>query len=401
MSPESQAIPFLKPNSIFFPISRKTDQLMPTLHEYLGIKRERFEFRNSSKFESSGKGCAGEGDLLSIQLNLPSFPAGIEKPQIFVLGTPENEAVSLGKLELTPFNNLAFMLARFHTGYAALKDMSYSMRQALYIDQVRDLFKSDHISTESFIIHITREGPMMRFESSLYNVLRKDIPYTSAHCSHQKTSDPGNAFGRIAEACPINFEGLNPAQAKLIVICDNTASGMQHVKIIEDTVKYIDEKNGGHNVLTLLIVSPLLTAYGATNISYAAAHKGIRTVFVCSAHLLDCKGPKRYFSPVLAQEQFSANPALLQINRTVLGNNLGKACARCNWTASFSARETAWKSSEAELTELGTSNQELLDKGFTISPTTLREMGIKPEDLIPYSTYDEARFRGIDLQSPI
>jgi hypothetical protein len=239
---------------------------------------------------------------------------------------------------------------------------------------------------------------MIRFESSLYNVLRKDIPYTSAHCSHRKTSDPDNPFGRIAESCPINYEGLNPAQAKLITICDNTASGMQHVRVLEDTIEHIEKKNGGHNVQTLLIVSPLLTAYGATNISYAAAEKGIRTIFVCSGQLLGCNEPKRYFSPVLAQEQFSAKPNLLKVNRRVLGKYEGIACSRCNWTASFSARESAFESSEAELSELGTSNLALLAEGFKINPFVLKDMGINPPDLIPYSTFDEARYRGIDLQ---
>lgn len=399
MSPESEIIPYLEPNSIFFPISKTTDKLVTNSRDLFIQTRSNFEYpfpANISTRERGGSFYA-TGDLLKLEMDLPEFPKGIEKPKIFVLGTPENEAVTLGRLDLVRENYLAFVLSRFHTGTPARTDMVLGLKQALYIKEVQDLYNYIQAPNDSFILHIAREGPLMGWETSIFQVLRRDIPYTSVKCSHQDTSDPDNAFGRIAVAYPINFEGLNPAKAKVITICDNTASGMQDVKVIEETVKYIETHNGGSNLNTLIIVSPILTEYGAITISYAAAMYNMRTVFICSGHVLGCLPPKRYYSPIQDAENLSAKPMLLKINREALGKHVEKVCVRGNWTSSFVARLSAYISSQKELVNAGTTNVELMKRSLCIDLKRLNEMGINPWGIIPYSTFDEAEVRGVDI----
>lgn len=397
MSAETYKFQSRSSESIFFKVADLAATVTENIDKYIDVERSKFEYENLSKFAHFRETRRSEGNLLKIQLNLPLFEKfeGVDKPKIFVIGTPENEAVSLGRLALNDRNELSFQLARFHYGHAALEDMSMSMNQALYVKEIGDLFTLNNPEKDSFIIHITREGPMIRFESSLYNFLRKDIPYTSAHSRHIKVDDPGNKFGRIADVCDINFEGLIPSEARLITICDNTASGMQHVAVLDKTIEHIEENNGKHDIKTLLIISPLLTAYGATTISYAAASYGIRTVFACSAHLLGCIGPKRYYSPILNNENLSASPQFLNVNSLMHQGHTEERCARGNWTSTFSAKDYALLTSDDELGSSGTSNAELIERGNRIDPSTLKDMDINPFDLIPYSTLDEARQRGI------
>jgi hypothetical protein len=397
MSAETDKFQSRSSESIFFKVADLAATVTENIDRHIDIERSKFEYVNLAQFPHFKETGSSEGNLLKIQLNLPHFEEfeGVAKPKIFVIGTPENEAVSLGRLALNDRDELFFQLSRFHYGHAALEDMSIGMNQALYVKEIGDLFALNNPEKDSFIIHITREGPMIRFESSLYNFLRKDIPYTSAHSRHIKVDDPGNEFGRIADVCDINFEGLIPSEARLITICDNTASGMQHVAVLDKTIQHIEKNNGKHDIRTLLIISPLLTAYGATTISYAAASYGIRTVFACSAHLLGCIGPKRYYSPILNNENLSASPQFLNVNSFMHQGHAEERCARGNWTSTFSAKDYALLTSDDELGRSGTSNAELIERGNRIDLKTLEDMGINPFDLIPYSTLDEARERGI------
>lgn len=397
MSAETDKFQSRSSESIFFKVADLAATVTENIDRYIDIERSKFEYVNLNRFAHFRETGKVEGNLLKIQLNLPHFEefTGVAKPKIFVIGTPENEAVSLGRLALDDNDELSFQLSRFHYGHAALEDMSIGMNQALYVGEIGDLFTLNNPEKDSFIIHITREGPMIRFESSLYNFLRKDIPYTSAHSKHVKVEDPSNKFGRVADVCDINFEGLIPSEARLITICDNTASGMQHVAVLDKTIEYIEKNNGKHDIKTLLIISPLLTAYGATTISYAAASYGIRTVFACSGHLLGCIGPERYYSPILNNENLSASPHLLNVNSFIHHGHTEERCARGNWTSTFSAKDYALLTSDNELGRLGTSNAELMAQGSRIGPSALKDMNINPLDLIPYSTLDEARERGI------
>jgi hypothetical protein len=239
---------------------------------------------------------------------------------------------------------------------------------------------------------------MIRFEASVYHLLGLNIPYTMPHCRHVPDTDPTNHFGRTASVCPINFEGLSPSQAKMIVICDNTASGMQHVAVLESTIEYIKTHNGKrHHLETLLIISPLLTGYGAMNISRSAAEFGLKTVFVCSGYLLGCLLPDRYFSPVLNIPEFAADPDLLPLYQQAFGQMAGKICARGNWTSTFSAPAYSVAASEKELTAAGSSNAGLTNGCAAVTPKVMQKMGLDPRSLIPYSTLDTALSRKINL----
>lgn len=385
-------------DSVFFSIAPLADKIIENIDSHIDVRRFNLAYKNSKKLVGMGIPEASQSSALDIELiNLPYFKNGVKNPHIYVLGSPESEATSFGRMVLDDNNKLHFQLARFHTGYGALKDMSYAMKQSLYVSDIAGLFAEDKSEDDSFLVSITREGPMIRFESSIYNVFRKNIPYTIASCSHKPDSDPGNTFGRISDEPKINFEGLDPNQARTIIIADNTASGMQTVKVFETIMKYIHDHNGTHGprVDTLLIVSPLLAHYGALTISYAAAEYGVRTIFACSGHLLGCIGPERYFSPIQNNERLSANPELIKLNQFILRGNTEKVCARCNWTASFSAEKAAYESSENELNTLGLSNSVVLERGLMVDINKLGEFNINPKSLIPYSTKDEAYQRDI------
>lgn len=386
--------PLLKSDSLFFSIAPDVEKIINNIGEHCVTERTQFSYRKREVIGSTGKDAEGIGELLTIRLkNLPNFPRGIEDPTIYVVGTPENEAVSLGRMALSKDGKLGFQLARFHTGQGAANDMAAAVEQGLYVDGVQVLFESG-IENESFGIGIIREGPKMEVEESIYRTYGINIPNTLAHCMHEETSDPGNPFGRTAVICPINCEGLNVERARLGIIYDNTASGMQHVRVMEEIIK-----RGGKQIETILLITPLLTDHGAAAISLAAAYYRKRTIFLSSAFLLDCIGPKRYFSPVPNDENRTAEPKMLEVNRSVLGEELvGKLCAGCNWTARLCAPQHAMDCSQKEIDPLGVRNEDLIENGLRIDPQRLKELGIDPKRLTPYSTFEEARRREINLE---
>lgn len=342
------------------------------------------------------------GKYFEMTLNLPDWPANLQKPKIFVLDTPESTATAIGRIKYDEENDMFhFITARFHTGYPALKDMAYAMRASLrlkpLLENISASLDSDSESeSQIFMLHIAREGPLMRLEGGFFNELRVNIPYTIVHSEHKKVDDQNNQFGRIAKICNINYEGLIPEKIKTVAIADNTASGMQHVEVLRKVVEHIKSASGfsKNGPEQFLIFSPLLTDYGTLTISMFARSLGINVVFVTSSTILNCIPPQRYFSPVSGSGKLFVNPQHLLVNKLALGELSGKICSRCNWTASFTAVGAARLSSDAELKGYGWDNARLMEQCKHLTIKEMQRFSIDPRDYISYATLEEAQHFG-------
>lgn len=382
----------------FIKIAEVADKLVENFPELI-TKRAEGVFTYETPFklrellgEIQQKDGVSIGKYLEITLDLPNHPSNLNKPKIYICDTAENTATTVGRIKYDERDNFFhFIPARFHMGYPALKDMTYAMRASLRLKPLVDDITSE---SQMFMLHIAREGPLMRLEGSFFNEHRLNIPYTIVHSEHEKVNDPNNQFGRIARVCDINFEGLVPKKIKTVVIADNTASGMQHVEVLRKVVEYIRNANGSlrDNPKQFLIFSPLLTDYGILTISLFAASLGINIVFVTSSTILKCLPPERYFSPISNNEKLFVNPQHALVNKQALGELSGKICSRCNWTASFSATNAAILSSEAELAEYGWNNEGLIKQCKLLTIKRMHELSIDPRNYISYATLEEAQY---------
>jgi len=393
----------------FVEISKAADTLAENFPDLID-KREKGGFSYTTPYkvqELRGKiqqnNGVSNGSYLEINLNLPVLPSSLNKPKIYIVDTPENNAITIGRIKYDEeINDFHFIPARFHTGYPALKDMAYAMRASLKLESLMNdinsnLDTTDTLESQMFMLHIAREGPLMRLEGGFFNVHRLNIPYTIVHSQHEEVDDPGNPFGRIAKVCDINFEGLVPESIKTIAIADNTASGMQHVEVLRKVVEHIRKANGNsrENPRQFLIFSPLLTHYGILTVSMFAASLGINVVFVTSSTILKCIPPERYYSPVSNNGKLFVNPQHVLVNEQALGELSGKICSRCNWTASFSAVNAAISSSKNELAKYGWTNDGLIKQCKFLTINKMRELSIEPQNYISYAALEEANYFGV------
>ena len=241
---------------------------------------------------------------------------------------------------------------------------------------------------QTFIIYLTREGHIPQVQVPLWDHYSRIDPYTIAHVEHAPYDNP---FGRVTKICPINYEGLTPAVTDLIA-GDSIASGEQAVAVFELFLSRMKQLCGpDYHLRHLVLVSPLLTAYGAAVVGLSAARSGIQTTFVTSETILGCLPPDRYYSPVLAQPHLHASPEFIPLLRAALGTGFEKICVRGNWTASFAAVSHALTKSNEELAPLGLSNSFLERQCVNLTPRSVWERyRIPPERLLPYSTWYEA-----------
>jgi len=383
--------PRLHTDSNFFQIADKVEKLDPFLENFLEVKKRKSIFVNPPEL-ARFYGNETQADTLIVSLDLPAFPSSLESPKIIVFGTPDNYAMTVGRFRLKQ-KTLSFQLARFHLGAFAELDMPMAMWPLAQVEEVKKLLGNPQDShKKTYAINISREGHLTSGHTILARQGYPDIPYTIAHAEHQK--DPSNRFGRAAKVCQINFEGMNPHDISLLVVSDNTASGQQQVAVIDEALTHIKNLNlNPHRLTDVLILSPLLTLYGASIISYHNASEGIATTFVTSGGILGCNPPDRYFSPLKFRE-FTADPRIVDINHMAHGKTAGIACVRCNWTASFAAPRYALEKSEEELKSYGSSNAELFENSRKITPELVRSLGVDPKMLVPYSAYLEAEVEG-------
>lgn len=382
-----EKMPMYADESTFFKHAVEIEKIESKLTSFVSGRRTAFEYK-TAPFMTPFVGPKSRGQVLDISLSLPHFPNNVSKPQILIFDTPENNAMTIGRLALDK-NQLQYQVARFHTGILAQDDLSIAMQAAAQAPQLQKLFgAASSLPERMYITYLTREGHLTDWHRAMYYSFGITVPFTVVHAEHAQNPDV-KAFARVTKICPVNLEGLVPDKIEILVMGDNTASGMQQVAVLEEVIQQIKQKNDGqHHLKQLLIISPLLTLYSAGVISqWAAVEEHLPVTFIASGAILGCNPPDRYFSPVLNNPDLIANPKLLPLNQAAYGQAAGTACVRCNWTASFMAPAYAEARSEEELAMYGSTNAKVREQSAQID---VKKLDVPTQDILPYSTWQEA-----------
>lgn len=363
--------------SCFFKYAKQTDKL-GNLVRYVKAKRDRFKY----------------GQILSSQFDLPNWPKKLAKPVVYSFNTPENNAVTIGRFKLDE-KKLVFELPRFHTGVTAQMDLLRAMRQVVYSNQIKDIFKSiDLPEKQAYGIEFTREGHLANFQEAIYRGLNKTVPFTLVHVKHFEKGIT-NKYKRITMVSKITLEGLFPDEIKLAILVDSVASGMQQVAVGEYLIDQINKKTNKNKLKQLVVVAPMLNLWGAVVTSLWAASQNLEIKFITSGGLLLGPDSLKYFSTVLTDKRVASNTNLAKLHQLAHdAKSRNRACVRSNWTASFLAPEKAVSFSDNELKQYGSSNQKLLKASKKISLDLVKKMKIDLRSLIPYSTRYEAKKLG-------
>jgi hypothetical protein len=331
--------------------------------------------------EIIGKGVKGKYQIKNHQLYSPVLGENSEVSFMEVMGvvavsSPETEIIS-GAGGFDKENK--FLLPRYHFGPLAQLDMEVAMYQLANSPKMKNLIEKS-TADNSGIIYFAREGHLTNWQRALYLVDQsKNIPSTIVAMSHK---DCGNIYTRESQlSVKPNLEGFNLNNLKILYISDPVASGMQHVKMLEELVKM------GCKPKTVVTIAPMATAFGMRVISLACKKMGINFVGGCCSALLESTKPLRYYSPYpAANENQVVDKGLYNFIRKFFGDKLNKACIRCNWTGTFlGGPKMPLEASEEELRNVGSSNQELLNVCNKITVEEAKKDGVY-EKLIPYST---------------
>ena len=347
--------------SIFFEIAAKVEN--ENLSEIIGEgKRGKYQIKNHRLYSP----VLGENSEVSY----------MEAMNVVAVSSPEAEVISgAGAFD----ENGKFLLPRYHFGPSAQLDMEVAMYQLANSPKMKELVERSN-ADNSGIIYFAREGHLTNWQRAIYLVdQNKNIPSTIVAMSHC----PGdNIYTRESKlATKANLEGFNLNNLEILYISDPVASGMQHVKMLEELATI------GCHPKTVVTIAPMATAFGMRVISLACEKMGINFVGGCCSALLESTKPLRYYSPYpAANENQVADIDLHRFIRKFFGDKLNKACIRCNWTGTFlGGPKMPLEASEEELKSIGLSNQELLNICSEITADKAREVGVY-ERLVPYST---------------
>jgi len=347
--------------SIFFEIASKVEE--EKLSEKVGIGvRGKYTIKNHLLYSP----ILGEKSEISF----------MEEMGVTVISSPEAEIISgAGGFD----NKGKFVLPRYHLGPPAQLDMEVAMYQLANSPQMRKLIEKSS-ADNSGIIYFAREGHLTNWQRALYLVdENKNIPSTIVAMSHRPSE---NLYTRVSQlAVKANLEGFNLKNLEILYISDPVASGMQHVKMMEELADI------GCHPKTVVTIAPMATAFGMRVISLACKKMGIEFVGGSCSALLESTRPLRYYSPYpAANVNQVVDKELHTFIRKFFGDKLNKACIRCNWTGTFlGGPKMPLEASEEELANIGLSNQELQNICSRITVEEAKKAGVY-ERLIPYST---------------
>lgn len=347
--------------SIFFEIAAKVEK--DKLSEIIGKgKRGKYLLKNHP--------------LYSPILGKSSEITFMEEMEVVVVSSPEAEIISgAGGFD----NKGKYALPRYHFGPAAQLDMEVATYQLANSPKLKELINKSN-ANNSGIIYFAREGHLTNWQRAMYLTDgQKNIPTTIVAMSHVPAENIYTRESRLATKA--NLEGFNLKNMEILYISDPVASGMQHVKMIEELVKI------GCKPKTIVTIAPMATAFGMRVISLACEKMGINFVGGCCSALLESTQPLRYYSPYPeANENQVVDKELYKFIRSFFGDKLTKACIRCNWTGTFfGGTEMPLMASEEELENIGLSNKELQNICSEITVDKAKEMGVY-EKLLPFST---------------
>ncbi len=317
-------------------------------------------------------GFCSELSVLEVSLN------GEKRKNISVVSSPEAEAVSgAGCFIPDPENNkLKFVLPRFHLGVPAQIDMEMAVYQLAQTKIIREAIKEAK-AENSGIIYFAREGHLTQMQKAVFLTTKENLPTTMVSISH-KNAD--NEYAREAYfASEPNLEGFSN-NIQTLFLCDPIASGMQHVVMIEK----LEEM--GRLPKKVVVIAPMATRFGLEVIEKLCKKMGVEFVAGVAGVLLDTQPPLRYYSPYPRNQNQSADPELHTLMTGMFGENLSRACIRCNWTGTFwGGPKMPMDASDEELAGVGLSNKILLDICDKLTEKAAIKMGIV-EKLLPFST---------------
>ena len=347
--------------SIFFEIAEKVEK--ENLSEIIGEgKREKYKIKNHRLYSP----VLGENIEVSF----------MEAMGVVVVSSPEAEAISgAGAFD----EKGKFILPRYHFGPSAQLDMEVAMYQLANSPRMKELVEKSN-AENSGIIYFAREGHLTNWQRAMYLVDQdKNIPSTIVAMSHCPGDNVYTRESRLATKA--NLEGFNLKNMEILYISDPVASGMQHVKMLEELDLI------GCKPKTVVTIAPMATAFGMRVISLACEKMGINFVGGCCSSLLESTKPLRYYSPYpTINENQVVNKDLHRFIRSFFGDKLNKACIRCNWTGTFfGGPKMPFEASDKELKDIGLCNQELLDVCSGITIAKAKNAGVY-EKLLPYST---------------
>ena len=210
----------------------------------------------------------------------------MEAMGVVAVSSPEMEIISgAGGFD----HDNKFVLPRYHFGPLAQLDMEVAMYQLANSPKMRELIEKSN-ADNSGIIYFAREGHLTNWQRAVYLVdEKKNIPSTIVAMSHKAA---GNIYTRESQlSVKPNLEGFNLINLEVLYISDPVASGMQHVKMLEELL------NIGCVPKTVVTIAPMATAFGMRVISLACQEMGIKFVGGCCSALLESTKPLRYYSP--------------------------------------------------------------------------------------------------------
>lgn len=312
--------------------------------------------------------------LSVLEINLD----GEKRKNISVVSSPEAEVVSGAGCFIPDAENrkLRFVLPRFHLGVPAQIDMEIAVYQLAQTKIVKEAILEAR-PENSGIIYFAREGHLTQMQKAIYLTTRENLPTTMVGISHRPAE---NEYTRTAYfASEPNLEGFGQTLQTLF-LCDPVASGMQHVAMIEK----LEEM--GRLPKKVVVIAPMATRFGLEVIEKLCKEKGVEFVAGVAGVLLDTQPPLRYYSPYPRNQNQAADPELHDLMNGMFGENLGKACIRCNWTGTFwGGPQMPMEESDLELADVGLSNRALLDICDKLTEKEAIKMGVV-EKLLPCST---------------
>lgn len=350
-----------KKEGIFFEIAAKVEK--ENLSETVGVgTRSRYQIKNHQ--------------IYSPVLGKISEMSEMDSMGVVAISSPEAEIIS----GAGGFNrNNKFVLPRYHFGPSAQFDMEVAMYQLASSPKMRELIRKS-TADNSGIIYFAREGHLTNWQRAVYLVDEdKNIPSTIVAMSHTPAE---NIYTRDScLATKANLEGFNLKNLEILYISDPVASGMQHVKMLEELEKLDCVPK------TVVTIAPMATVFGMRTISLACEKMGINFVGGCCSALLESTRPLRYYSPYpAANENQVVDVDLHRFMKKYFGNKLNNACIRCNWTGTFlGGPKMPMEASEDELKNIGLSNEDLLEICEKITVNEARDRNVF-DKLVPYST---------------
>jgi len=305
--------------------------------------------------------------------------------EIIACGTPEGESISgLGGLWPDDKNELHLKLPRHITGPVARDNLEFLGYQMSYVAMEHlGMFEPE----TSTIIDFYREGPWTEIQRHLWFLSGRklEIPTDKLLIAHEKADNFLNRTARLVNGEKL-FYGVDPKNIEVLFLNDSIASGAQMAIALD----YLFRTKECRPKMVVLM-SPMLTLFGATCLAKLLTKRGIKLVAYTGASILDInfgdepEPGSLYYSPYPISTKQLANPEFRPVYDNFHPGGKSRDGIRCNWTESFLLSSRALADSKAELLARGLSNDELEQAAMQVTHKTLTDSGLDWRKLYSYA----------------